>query len=78
MDNRPTIHEFQKNAAEKVIIQFTEFMGYQVIDLRVFYNAGVTKEEWKPSSKGLCVRTGQLSELKKGVDKALKELEKKK
>ena len=78
MKNYIPTYEFQKNAVEKVVIQLTEFMGYQVIDLRVFYNAGVTKEEWKPSSKGLCVRTGQLSELKKGVDKALKELEKKK
>lgn len=78
-DNEPT-YEFQKNAGEKVIIQFTEYRGHQVIDLRVFYNAnaGGAKEEWKPSPKGLCVRTSQILELKTGVDKAFKELEKKK
>lgn len=78
MKNYIPTYEFQKNAVEKVVIQLTEYMGHQVIDLRVFYNAGVGKEEWKPSPKGLSVRTVQLSELKKGVDKAFKELEKKK
>jgi len=74
------INEFEKNALEKVIIQPTEFKWHQLIDIRVFYNAnaGGAKEKWKPSPKGLAIRTGQLTDLKMGIDKALKELEKKK
>lgn len=72
------IYEFQKNALEKVIIQFTEYNRNQLIDIRVFYNAGGAKEEWLPSRKGLCVRTDLIPELKKSVDKAFKEWEKKK
>jgi len=77
MKNYIPTYEFQKNAVEKVVIQLTEYMGHQVIDLRVFYNAnaGGAKEEWKPSPKGLCVRIGQILELKTGVDRALKEWE---
>ena len=30
------IYEFQKNAQEKVIIQFTKFKGYDLIDIRVY------------------------------------------
>ena len=33
------IYEFKKNAFEKLIIQFTEFIGNKLIDLRVYYNA---------------------------------------
>ena len=78
MENKPT-YEFQKNAIEKVVIQPTEFKGHQLIDVRVFYNAnsGGAKEEWKASPKGLAIRTDQLPELKKGIDKAFKEWEKK-
>ena len=79
MENNKPTYEFQKNAGEKVIIQPTTFKGHQLIDVRVFFNAnaGGAKEEWKPSPKGLSIRTDQLSELKKGIDKTLKELEKK-
>ena len=78
MKDKILIHEFQKNALEKVIIQFTEFNRNQLIDIRVYYNARGAKEEWRPSRKGLSVRTEQIPELKKGVDKAFKEWEKKK
>ena len=78
MENNIPTYEFQKNALEKVIIQFTEFKGNQLIDIRVYHNAGVAKEEWRPSRKGLSVRPDLIPELKKGVDKAFKEWEKKK
>ena len=37
------IYEFKKNALETVIIQFTEFKGKKLLDLRIYYDAGKNK-----------------------------------
>ncbi len=70
------IYEFKKNVGEKVVIQFSDFKGYKLIDLRVFYNAGLDKEDWRPTPKGISISRDLVSKLKEGVDKALKEWEK--
>ncbi len=72
MDSK-IIYEFKKNAQEKVILSFTEFKGKQLIDLRVYYDAGKTEEDWRPSRKGVTVRLEFLPDLKEGIDKAFKE-----
>jgi len=66
------IYEFQKNALETVIIQFTEFKGKKLIDMRVFYNAGVAQEDWRPSKKGISMSVDLIPELTKGLEKAKK------
>lgn len=72
------IYEFKKNVGEKVVIQFSDFKGYKLIDLRVFYNAGLDEEDWKPTPKGISISRDLVSKLKEGVDKALEEWEKEK
>jgi len=70
------IYEFQKNVQEKIILSFTEFRGKQLIDLRVYYNAGKTKEDWHPSRKGISIRLEAIEDLKEGIDKAYEEWKK--
>lgn len=71
------VHEFKKNALEKVHVQFTEFKGKKLIDLRVFYNAGEAKEDWRPTPKGLTISRDLIPKLKEGVDKAYTKWKKK-
>jgi len=70
------IYEFQKNAQDKVILQFTKFKGKQLFDLRVYYDAGKTEEDWRPTQKGVTVRLEFLQDLKEGIDKAFEEWKK--
>lgn len=72
------ISEFQKNAAEKVILQFTEFKGKKLFDLRIYCNAADDGQDelWKPTPKGISICRSLLPELKEGIDKALAEFEK--
>jgi len=70
------VYEFQKNAQDKVILSFTEFKGKLLFDLRVYYNAGKTEEDWRPTQKGITVRLEFLQDLKEGIDKAYDEWKK--
>jgi len=75
MSEGKIIHQFKKNANEKVIMKFTEFKGKELIDIRVYYLADVLRQEWKPSKKGICISVDLLEKLKEGLDKALSELQ---
>lgn len=68
------VHEFQKNAWEKVIIKFTEFMGSDLIDIRVYRYF----DENNPTYKGISISRALIPELKRGIDLAFKEWEKNK
>ncbi len=70
------IYEFKKNALANVIIQFTEFKGKKLLDLRIYYDAGKNKEDWIPTTKGITISRGLIPKLKGGIDKALAEWEK--
>jgi len=71
------IHEFQKNALEKIRVSTEEFKGKEFLDIRVYYDASSGKQsDWKPSKKGIALSFDKLPELKKGIDKAFKECEK--
>jgi hypothetical protein len=67
------LHEFQKNAGEKVVTSFSTYKGKKLVNLRVYYLAG---DDWKPSPKGLSLRREMISDLKEAVDKAAQEYEK--
>lgn len=45
--------EIRKNAAEVIRVQQTVFNGVDLIDARVYYDAG---NEYKPTKKGLTLR----------------------
>jgi len=70
------VYEFKKNALETVIIQFTEFKGKKLLDLRIYYDAEKNKEDWKPTPKGITMSRDLIPKLKEGVDKALTEWKK--
>ena len=70
------IYEFKKNSLANVIIQFTEFKGKKLLDLRIYYDAGKNKEDWIPTTKGITISRGLIPKLKGGIDKALAEWEK--
>jgi len=77
MNNEQLVHEFMKNALEKVKVEFSQYKGVDVIGIRVYYNAGLVKEDWKPSKKGITMRTDLIPELKKAIDKAYDEWQEK-
>lgn len=70
MKENQVIHEFQKNANEKVRAEFCEYRGRDLFNLRVFFQPDNSNEEWIPSRKGITLSTSQIPELKEAVDKA--------
>jgi hypothetical protein len=68
-------YEFQKNSAESVITSFTTFKGKKLVNLRVYYNAGVDQDEWRPSPEA-CAYAEPILELKQAIDRAAQEWEK--
>jgi hypothetical protein len=74
-DNR-LIHEFKKNAIEKVRAEFCEYKGRDLFNLRVFFQSDNSTEEWLPSRKGITMNTELIPELKEAVDKAYEQWKK--
>lgn len=74
--SKKLVHKFMKNAMEEVRIECSKFMNKDVINIRVYYNAGIGKEDWRPSPKGITMHFDLIPELKKGIDKAYKEWQK--
>ena len=68
------IDTFPKNAMEEVRTQLTEYKGYKLIDIRVWYKQK-EEEEFKPSKKGLTLGIEHYKELKKAILKVGDELE---
>ena len=64
------IDEFTKNAREKVRVEFMTYRGNEVLNLWVYYSNDPTREEWKPSKKGLSLSTELVPYLKEAVEKA--------
>jgi hypothetical protein len=73
MSEDKILHEFQKNAGEKVITSFSVFKGKKLVSVRVYYQAG---EDWKPTPKGLTLRREMILDLKEAVDAAAQAFEK--
>ena len=71
MEESKLIHEFQKNANEKVRVEFCRFNNHDLLNLRVFFQSEDNK--WLPTRKGLTIRPDLLDDLKEAVDKAHKE-----
>lgn len=70
------VDTFPKNTMEEVRTQITEYKGYKLIDIRVWY-----KKEGKeplPTKKGITLNVDLYSKLKEAIDKLGKELNNKK
>ncbi|NHJ32261.1 MAG: hypothetical protein FK732_05320 [Asgard group archaeon] len=70
------VYEFRKNALEKVKVELCNYRGIDVINIRVYYNANIAGNNWKPSPKGITMSADRIPELKKALDKALEEWKK--
>jgi len=58
------IAELSKNARERVRVRLTEYHGYRLLDVRVFYQDA--RGEWNPG-RGLTVRRELIPELRKAL-----------
>jgi len=63
---------FPKNTQEEVRTQLTEYKGYKLMDIRVWYKKG--EADPLPTKKGLTLGIEHYEELKKAVDKLGQEL----
>lgn len=76
MQENQLIHEFQKNANEKVRAEFCEYKGRDLFNLRVFFQSDNSDLEWLPTRKGITISTSLIPELKEAVDRAYQHLRK--
>jgi hypothetical protein len=58
-----------KNAEEEIIVQLTNFKGYDLVDLRVWAKS-LIGETGKPTKKGLTVKPDLLPELIEALKEA--------
>lgn len=64
------IYEFRKNNKEVIRFEISEFMGKELINIRIWYlsqdfNTGETV--YKPSQKGVAFGIHEFNELKEGI-----------
>ena len=58
-------------------MEISEFRGTDIINIRVYYMEDPLGKNWKPSPKGITMSCIHIPELKKAVNKAYEEWEKK-
>lgn len=63
MAENTLIYSFQKNDREQVKICLSNFMGNDLIDVRIYYLDGGSGEKWNPTKKGICVRMEHIESL---------------
>jgi len=63
------IAKIDKNAQEEIIVQLTEFKGYDLVDLRVWVKS-LVGETGTPTKKGLTVKPDLLPELIEALQEA--------
>ena len=64
--------EIQKNSREIIRIEATEFKGYPLISMRIYFRED-PGGEWKPSRKGLTLRHHLVPELVQGIQELMEE-----
>lgn len=62
------VTEIRKNAAEVIRVQQKRFNGVDLVDARVYYDAG---DEYKPTKKGLTLRPEVWPDVLKAIQTAL-------
>ena len=64
------IYEIRKNAKEVIRFEISEFMGKELINIRIWYLAqdfNTGESVYKPSQKGVTVNLNEFGELKEAV-----------
>ena len=67
------VYEFKKNSREKVRVEFSYFMENELISLRIYFCPDQSQDRWLPTKKGIALNVEHLPELKKAIDRAVKE-----
>ena len=70
------IKTIQKNKIEQIRISLSEFKGYQLANLRVYFKTEENDDEYKPTKKGISFRVNLLPEIIEGLTQAEKEIKK--
>lgn len=73
MKENKLVSEFKKNSREKVRVEFSYFMENELISLRVYFCPDQSQDKWLPTKKGITLNVEHLPELKKAIDRAVKE-----
>ena len=66
------IKDIEKNASNKIRISLTEFKGYDLVDLRVYYED--EEGEYKPTKKGIALKPEMIPLVIEGLQEAEKEI----
>ena len=77
MQSNQLVYEFRKNVTEKVRVELCNYRGKDVINIRVYYLADIAGDDWRPSPKGITMRSDLIPELKKAIDKVYKQWQEK-
>lgn len=54
------IATIEKNSTEQIHVSLSEYRGSDLVGIRVFFNASVTGQDWRPTKKGLTVKIAKL------------------
>ena len=65
------IKDIQKNSKEIIRLEFSEYKGNNLFNIRVWYKSG-EDDEYKPSPKGIAFNPDLLEELKNAITDAAK------
>ncbi len=57
-----------KNPTEEVRVSFTSYRGYDLIDIRVYYQDD--QGEWRPTKRGVSLSVDSFAELREAIVKA--------
>ena len=68
------IGELSKSATEKMMFQIKEFKGVKFADVRIYFQPDSTKDEWKPTKKGITITKAKKSDFLNMIKKCLEEL----
>ncbi len=65
------IKDIQKNSKEIIRIEISEYMGKELINLRIWFQTIDDKGNivYKPSQKGIALNVSQFAELKDGIER---------
>lgn len=66
------VADVPKNSREVLRIQLTEFKGYELVNLRIWYRPD-DGDELRPGNKGFTLRVEKLLELRAGIDQAIEQ-----
>jgi len=62
------LHEWRKNARERVRVSLSHYRGHDLVDIRAWFDAG--DGTFRPSKSGIGIQWEQVPELRRGLEAA--------